>query len=144
MASAGGPGGRAIDMVADGTPADRLLLWALRRLAFGCGDPRVVEAALCDRCGAEAGRLAYVGLRSFFVVLTLYGRRRLALGPPGWCGVTHDERALLGLFATAQAGSAAETDARLAWLVRPDPAVDIRRIAEAIAGALPQLDPLPT
>lgn len=120
----------------DGRSGERLLLWGLRRCAFGCGDPRVVEAAFCDACGCEAGRLAYVGLRAFLVLLTLYGRRRLRLGPPGHAGATADERALLALFAAAEAGAAAELEARLAWLLRPDPAVDAGRIAGAVGRML--------
>lgn len=121
---------------ADGPSGERLLLWGLRRCAFGCGDPRVVEAAFCDACGCEAGRLAYVGLRAFLVVLTLYGRRRLRLGPPGHAGATADERALLALFAAAEAGAAAELEARLVWLLRSDATVDAGGIAGAVGAVL--------
>ena len=132
----------ADEIAAEGPGGERLLLWGLRRCAFGCGDPRVVEAAFCDACGCEAGRLAYVGLRTFLVVLTLYGRRRLRLGPPGHAGATADERALLALFAAAAAGAAAELEARLVWLLRPGATVDAGAIAGA-AGAVLGRPPRP-
>ena len=115
---------------------ERLLLWSIRRCALGCGDPRVVEAALTDACGEREGQTAYVALRSLLIVLALHGRRRLALHPPCCPQRTADERSLLGLLTAAADGALAEVEARLAWLVRPTPAIDAVRLLSAAAAVL--------
>ena len=101
------------------TDAEQLMVWAFRSWAFAHHAARRVERDIARGCGsADAGRVT-VAIRSVLVLVTLYGRRPLRLGPPGWPAVTTDERRLLQLFAAGQAGSTAALQAHLDWLLRP-------------------------
>lgn len=106
--------------IADLTAPERLLVWAFRSWAFAHQAVRSVERDFCRSCGREEGERAAVAVRSILVLVALYGRRTLGLGPPGWPAATVDEIRMLQLFAAAQHGGDAAVAAHLAWLLRAD------------------------
>jgi hypothetical protein len=116
--------------------AERMLIWATRRVACGRGDLRIVEAEFLDACGEHDGPTAWIAFRSLLVLLAVYGRRPFVLGPPSWPGLTPDETSLLQVFAAAQAGDGARLASHLAWLVRHAPGADPGRLARVVAEAL--------
>jgi len=117
---------------------EQLLLWALRRRAAGqdMPGPGSVETVFCALCGQTGGRKADAALRCMLVLVALYGRRKLTLGPPGWSCVTADERHLLQLFAAAQSDRFQLVALRLEWLLRPGAAARPEQIVSEVADAL--------
>ncbi len=115
---------------------ERLLIWATRRVACGTGDVRIVESEFLEDCGRERGATAWIAFRSLLVILAIYGRRPIVLGPPSWPGLTPDETSLLQVFAAAQAGDDVRLSGHLAWLVRSGPGSDPTLLARVVGDAL--------
>ena len=78
--------------------------------------------------GAEA-KDALNAFRMLLWQLRDNGWRRMRIPPPGFDTPSHDERAILGLIAAAQAQDQSLLDARLRWLIKRD----ARRCAETAA-----------
>lgn len=114
---------------------EHLLVWSLRRIATGRARCPLIAREFADACGREAERaMAAFGL--FFATLARAGRRRLVVSPPGTVGLSTDERLLLAVFASAQAGAAVRLRAHLAWLARADDAPRLEAAATIVAMAL--------
>jgi hypothetical protein len=114
---------------------EHVLVWSLRRMAAGRAACPLIAREFAGACGAEAERaLAAFGL--FFATLARAGRRRLVVAPPGTIGLSSDERLLLAVFASAQAGAAARLRAHLAWLARADEAPRLETAATIVGMAL--------
>lgn len=81
--------------------------------------------------GAVKAAVGAGNLRIFFEMLGQAVRRPLIVGCPGWCGLTGDERQLLGLIAVPQDDAQPRLDALLCWVARvearPRLAIAIRR-----------------
>lgn len=115
-------------------PGERLLIGAIRRLALGTGCPGAVAQfeLVCGWTGHEACRT----LEVFVQQLALHGRRRLTLSRPGDPAVTPDERAMMDVFAFAQAEAYAAMDARLSELLGTVPPAPLGAAACVVAQVL--------
>ena len=116
---------------------ERLLVWATRKYAFRCATALLVDLEFRRVCGERLGLAVSTAFQEFLRLLAGYGRRPLALGPPGWRGMTQDEHRLLQLFAAAQAE---DQDDRLrmhlAWLLPAPAAREARPRVTLVAVAL--------
>jgi hypothetical protein len=117
------------------TSGERLLVAAWRAMALGLGDCGLVRRGLIE-AGGLAGPEAFHALTVFVQELGLKGRRRLALGRPGWPSLTADEQLLLDLFAAAQAEDYRRLDARLRDLLAAPPQPPFAAAACLVAQAL--------
>lgn len=113
---------------------ERLLVGAIRRLALGTGCPGAVAQFefVCGWTGQEACRT----LEVFLQQLALHGRRRLTVSRPGDPAVTRDERAMLDVFAFAQAEAYDAMDARLSDLLDAVPPASLGAAACIVAQVL--------
>ncbi|MFN3585652.1 hypothetical protein [Phenylobacterium sp.] len=113
---------------------ERLLIGAIRRLALGTGCPGAVAQFefVCGWTGHEACRT----LEVFLQQLALHGRRRLTLSMPGDPAVTADERAMLDVFAFAQAEAYEAMEARLFELLETAPPAPLGAAACVVAQVL--------
>jgi hypothetical protein len=118
---------------------EQLTLWCVRIIALGHAQSPSLRRALAVALGSSAEE-TFAAL--FTVVRTLGGcaRRRFRLHAPGCDGVSEDERALLALFAEAQAGLCHGDDrslrARLQDWVEPRLLDGLVTTVQAVAGAL--------
>jgi hypothetical protein len=96
-------------------PAERMLLYAVRRMAAGgdrCPATRREFAGMLGPLAEET----LAAFRCFFWTLAAFGRRRLAVGFPGAGTISRDERLLLVVFAAAQLGEDDRLGAHLSFL----------------------------
>src|SRR5690554_6446640 len=63
---------------------ERLLVWATRKYAFRCATALLVDLEFRRVCGERLGLAVSTAFQEFLRLLAGYGRRPLALGPPGW------------------------------------------------------------
>jgi hypothetical protein len=121
------------------TRAEQLIVWTLRTIAVGHGECPMVRRLFRHSFGANADD-AFLGF--FIAVRTLgwCGRRKLRLHVPGCMAVSPDERAIVALFAEAQAsltvGDETEVRAHLARLVDSGAAEAVLLSLQTVAGAL--------
>jgi hypothetical protein len=115
---------------------EHLLVWSWRKLVIGGGDCPVLSREFSELCGEDAGEVMATFV-TFLRALAYASRRRLQVGHPGSMDITGDERQLLTLVASAQAGQAVLLEAHLRWLaraeLRPAVAIATRALATALA-----------
>lgn len=112
-----------------------LLLRALRQIALGRGECRLVQADFQEACG-YAGAQALRALEAFVLGLALHSRRKIELHYPGFRGVSGDERLLLEAFGCAQAEAYASARERLRRLMKDEPRFMLMSAAALVAQAL--------
>ena len=119
--------------------AEQLIVWTLRAMAVGHGECPALQRMFGVAFGAGADE-AFLGF--FVAVRTLgwCGRRKLRVHVPGCMAISPDERAILGLFAEAQAsladGDETGVRQRLAGLVDSRAAEAVLLSLQTVAGAL--------
>ncbi|MGA0606396.1 hypothetical protein ACO2Q0_10385 [Phenylobacterium sp. VNQ135] len=113
---------------------ERLLIGAIRRLTrqSGCSGALAHFEDACGWAGPEACRM----LEVFLQQLALYGRRTIAVSPPGAAALTGDERTMLDVFGCAQAEAYEAMDLRLAQLLDDTPPASLGAAACVVAETL--------
>lgn len=99
--AAAGPAPPAAD-VRDLLRGEHLVLFGLRAIALGHADCPVLTRTFRGLLGSDADD-ALMHMLAFVRVVGGAGARRVRLHPPGCCGVSPDERRVLGVVAAAQA-----------------------------------------
>lgn len=113
---------------------EHLLVWTLRRLVARRGACPLIAREFAEACGEDAGEVLST-LRIFLGLLGFAARRRLAFGPPGWPGLTGDERRLLSLMAAVQTEDGLLFEAHLCWLARREARRPVGLAARGLASA---------
>ncbi len=90
------------DDVRDLERAEHLVLFGFRLTALGRGDCPVLHRTFCGLMGGGGGDAALGDLLVFVRVVGAAGARQVRLHTPGCCGLTDDERCVLGVIAAAQ------------------------------------------
>lgn len=122
--------------VAPGLSAvDRMIVSTGRLVAHGLGACPPIANTFAILCGAEA-KDALNAFRMLLWQLRDNGWRRLRIPPPGSDDPSHDERAILGLIAAAQAQDQALLEARLRWLIKRDARRCVETAATVVGMAL--------
>jgi hypothetical protein len=116
------------------TYGEHLLVWTLRRLVARRGACPLILREFSEACGEDAEEVLSI-LRIFLGLLGYAARRRVAFGPPGWPGLTGDERRLLSLMAAAQAEDGPLFEAHLSWLARREARRPLGLAARGLAAA---------
>jgi hypothetical protein len=99
---------------------EHLLVWTLRKIvARRDAACPVIQSEFAKACGEEADSVLTV-FQAFLEVLGYTARRRISIGHPGWCGLTGDERQILGMIGAAQNGDQPRLAAMVCWFARAD------------------------
>jgi hypothetical protein len=93
---------QAAEDVRDLDPGEHLVLFGFRLSALGRADCPMLRRTFCGLVGQE-GDAALGHLLVLTRVIGAAGRRKVRLFMPGCCGLTDDERCVLGVVAAAQA-----------------------------------------
>ncbi len=113
---------------------EHLLIWTLRKIVarrdFACP---VVAREFAETCGEDADRV--LTFRAFVDILSLTARRRIAIGHPGWYGLTGDERQILGMIRASQEDDQARLAAQVCWFARSDRRPQLAKAVRALAAA---------
>ena len=128
-----------VDDVRELERGEHLVLFGFRLTALGRGDCPVLHRTFCGLMGG-GGDSALGDLLVFVRVVGAAGLRRVRLHTPGCCGLTDDERCVLGAIAAAQVSLATGDETllreRMADLLGAPPSEASLMAAQHVAAAL--------
>lgn len=118
----------------------QLVLWAFRKRLEGARGLPGLQHAFWLACGLVHVEAALGAFEDLFSVLARHGRRCLGFHRPRCCAVSADERSLLALIGSYQAGHLEHAAALTRWLVPPHAAGELTRAAALLADILKECD----